>query len=86
MVTGAIDPTSTGIFELNTGALLSIAADAGKANRMEFLGSATLDVLHAAQFGTGVGTSTYAGPLLEGFAAGDTIDLRDIVASEATMD
>jgi fibronectin-binding autotransporter adhesin len=84
-VTAAVDPASTGIFELNAGALLSIAADPGTADRIAFLAGATLDVLHAAQFGTGVGTPGYAGPLIESFSSGDTIDLKDIIAAGATM-
>jgi hypothetical protein len=32
-----------------------------------------------------MGTTAYAGPLLQGFGAGATVDLRDITAVGATM-
>jgi hypothetical protein len=85
-VTGAVDPASSGVFALSTGALLRIAADAGTADRMQFLGSAELVVENAAQFGTHIGMASYAGPLIEDFGRGDSIDLRDIGAAGATMD
>jgi fibronectin-binding autotransporter adhesin len=84
-ITSAVDPASTGIFELNAGALLSIAADTGPADRIAFLAGATLAIADAAQFGTGVGTPGYAGPLIEDFGPGATIELKDITAAGATM-
>jgi hypothetical protein len=81
----AVDPASTGIFELNAGALLSIAADTGSADRIAFIASSMLDVLHAAQFGSLVGSSAYAGPLIVGFGPGATVDLKDIAAAGASM-
>jgi hypothetical protein len=85
-VTGAVDPASSGIFELDTDSILRIAADSGTGDRMQFLGSAELVVEHAAQFGIDVGTAVYAGPLIEDFGAACTIDLKDIGSAGATMD
>jgi hypothetical protein len=84
-VTAAVDSASTGVFELNAGASLSIAADTGAADQIAFLAGATLGIADAAQFGTSVGTSRYAGPLIEDFGPGDTIDLKNIIAAGATM-
>jgi hypothetical protein len=36
-------------------------------------------------FGTGVGGSSYAGPLLQNFGAGDTIDLHGFAAAAAAL-
>jgi hypothetical protein len=36
-------------------------------------------------FGTGVGGSSYAGPLLEDFGAGDTVDLHSFAAAAAAL-
>jgi hypothetical protein len=85
-ITGSISAGSSGIFQLGAGATLSLGADIGSENQMSFLGSAQLDVANASLFGTQVGTSSYAGPLLENFAAGDMIDLENVTASGDTLD
>ena len=74
-VTSAIDPTSSGVFLLNGGASLEVAAALGTATRFSFATGSKLTVDAAGSFGTGVGTSGYAGPNLQNFASGDTIDL-----------
>ncbi len=80
-VSSAVDPSSSGVFQLVTNASLEIAAALGTNVKMQFLGSSPTNKLiidKAANFGTNVGTASYAGPLLENFAAGDVIDLKGI--------
>lgn len=84
-VTSAINPSSTGLFQLNSGSSLTVAAALGTQLQMSFLGSSTLAVENTGSFGTGSGTSSYAGPLLEDFAAGDTIDLANFASAGAML-
>jgi hypothetical protein len=77
-ITTAVDPASAGLFVLNNGSLLEIAADVGSGNQLSFLGASEAVVDTAALFGTNVGQSTYTGPLIENFGIGDSIDLKDI--------
>jgi len=44
-------------------------------------GAVRLTIDSAAKFGVNIGKSTYAGPLLEDFKAGDVIDLKGIAAA-----
>jgi hypothetical protein len=83
-VSSALNSASTGIFQLTTKASLEIAAILGSGLKIQFLGSAPTNELtidSAANFGTNVGSPSYAGPLLESFAAGDTIDLKGIASA-----
>ena len=68
--------------------LLEIGADTGANNKISFLGASgdRLVVDAAAQFGTNVGLGTYTGPKLENFATLDTVDLKNLVFSGATID
>lgn len=83
-VSSAVDPSSSGVFQLMTKASLEIASILGT-DKIQFVGSAPtneqLTIDSTANFGTHVGTSSYAGPLLENFAAGDIIDLKDIASA-----
>jgi hypothetical protein len=83
-VTGSVDAASTGIFQLNAASLLTVGADLGAANKMNFLGTGELVISTAAQFGLNVGQTTYKGPLLQHFVAGDHILLNDIAATGLT--
>ena len=77
----AVNPSSTGIFQLTGKSSLEIAAVLGSGTKIEFLGATPSNGLiidKAASFGTHVGTTSYAGPLLEDFKAGDVIDLKGI--------
>ena len=74
-VTSAVDPASSGVFLLNGGASMEVAAALGTATRFSFATGSKLTVDAAGSFGTGVGTSGYAGPSLQNFTSGDTIDL-----------
>jgi len=78
-VSSAVDPSSSGLFLLNVGSTLEIAAALGTSTQMSFNSGSTVDVDHAASFGLGVGTGSYTGPLLENFGGGTTIDLKGLL-------
>jgi hypothetical protein len=83
-ISTAVDPSSSGIFQLMTKGSLEIGAILGTNLKIQFIGSAPTNKLtidSAANFGTHVGTTSYAGPLLEGFSAGDVIDLKGIAST-----
>ena len=80
-VTTAVDPASTGIFKLDASSVLEVLADKGTSDKIQFIGTGELIVDKAANFGTNVGKTTYNGPLIQTFTAGDSIDLKDIAAS-----
>jgi hypothetical protein len=76
-----IDPNSTGVFNLGHDSTLDVGEAPGAQARIDFLGDARLVVERADAFGTSVGAPSHAGPLLQGFAGGDTIDLRDVASA-----
>jgi hypothetical protein len=84
-VSTAVSSTSTGQFDLQAGGSLEVAADSAANSQVDFLGSSQLTIDNAALFGTGVGGSSYAGPLLENFGAGDTVDLHSFTAAAAAL-
>ena len=84
-VSTAVSSTSTGQFDLQAGGLLEVAADAAANSQIDFLGASQLTIDNAALFGTGVGGSSDAGPLLENFVTGDTIDLHSFSATGAAL-
>jgi hypothetical protein len=75
-VTGRIGSSDTGFFNLGAGSTLEVAAVLGSP-QIGFIGPGSLVIDVASSFGTGQGTPSYTGPLLENFGAGDTIDLKD---------
>jgi hypothetical protein len=75
-VSSAIDPDSTGVFKLDGGSTLEVAAAIGSGSRMSFASGSELVIDHFGLFGQNVGTSNYTGSLLEMFG-GSTIDLKD---------
>jgi hypothetical protein len=84
-VTVAVDPASTGLFEL-TDSSLEIAANVGAGDRMSFLGSTSELIIDAASlFGANVGQIDYTGPLIENFGAGDRIALMDIAPAGVNL-
>jgi hypothetical protein len=87
-VTISVNASSTGLFLLTNASLLEVAADTGGSNQVSFLGASgdKLVVDAASLFGSNVGSTSYTGPLLENFAAVDTIDLKNLVFSGATID
>ena len=85
-VSTAIDPSSSGVFKLASGATLEVAAATGSATQINFQGGAgELIVDNAALFGTGVGTASYTGPQLQQFAAADEIDLKNFSSVGVTL-
>jgi hypothetical protein len=84
-VTTEIDPASSGVFLLTDGSSLEVLAATGNASKIQFLGSSELIVDNAAAFGSNVGTPSASGPLLEGFAAIDTVDLKQFAATNLAL-
>ena len=84
-VSSAVNAASTGQFDLAAGGSLEVAADAATHSQIAFLGASELTIDSASLFGTGAGTSSYAGPLIEDFVAGDTIDLKGYSATGASL-
>ena len=84
MTVATVDPASDGTFVLGSDATLEVGSMTGRSASMTFLTpDDALIVDHASLFGTGVGTTSYAGPILSGFTAGDVIDLKDVGFSAA---
>lgn len=83
-VTAQTASAGNGIFQLDTGTKLDLAADPSSGGQIQFLdqfqrlGGRELLIGHTAQFGIGAGTTAYAGPLLVDFGTADSIDLKDI--------
>jgi hypothetical protein len=85
-VSTAIDASSTGVFQLGSGAALEVAAATGAATQFNFLsGPGELIVDNAALFGTNVGTASYTGPQLQDFSPGDEIDLKSFSSTGVTF-
>jgi hypothetical protein len=85
IASSAVDPNSTGVFNLGSGSIFEVAADTGTQSLINFLGSSKLVVDNATSFGTNVGTPSYAGPQLQSFVAGDTIDLKNFGFAGASV-
>ena len=81
----AIDASSTGLFQLGSGATLEVAAATGTTTQINFQGSSELIIDNAASFGTNVGTASYAGPQLQHFVPGDKIDLKNFSSAGVTL-
>ena len=88
-VTGSVDATSTGVFQLNAGSILEIAANAGNGDKIKFLGTGEVIVDHAISFGTtgsaAASPTNYTGPLIGLFVTGDKIDLQDVTFNGTTL-
>ena len=85
-VSTAIDASSTGLFQLGSGATFEVAAATGTATKINFQGSSSeLIIDDAASFGTHVGTASYAGPQLQHFVPGDKIDLKNFSSAGVTL-
>jgi hypothetical protein len=76
-VTTQVDPNSTGVFELDSGSVLEVAKAVGISSKMSFAGGSELLVDDYNSFGQNVGTSTYAGSVLQNFGGDGTIDLKN---------
>jgi hypothetical protein len=88
VVTGSIQAGTTALFILNSTSLLEINADGSSAGAVSFLGSpgGRLVVDDVAHFGTGVGQTTYQGPVIKNFLSADTIDLKNLLIGGVIMD
>ena len=85
-VSTAIDASSTGLFQLGSGAALEVAAATGTATQINFLDSTSeLIIDNTASFGTNVGTASYAGTQLQHFVSGDKIDLKNFSSAGVTL-
>jgi len=85
-VTTAIDPQSAGIFRLDSGSRLDVAAAVGTNTTMSFISPSELAIDDVGAFGSHVGDPlAYAGPLLAEFGAGDVIDLRNFGFAGVTL-
>jgi hypothetical protein len=85
-VSTAIDPGSTGLFQIGGGSTLEVAAAAGATTQISFQGGTSeLIIDNAASFGTNVGTASYAGSQLQDFIVGDKIDLKNFSLTGATF-
>ena len=87
-ISTAIDTSSSGQFQLGvTGGsgTLEVASESGSLSQTNFVGNGKLIIDNAASFGVSVGTSSYTGPLLQNFAAGDTSQILNFSASGATI-
>ncbi|MCW3475507.1 hypothetical protein OL599_13060 [Rhodovastum sp. RN2-1] len=84
-VTSAVDPASSGLFLLAGSSTLEVAAALGTNGLMDFVGSSRLVIDKFASFGTNVGSTSYAGPQLLDFGAGDTIDLLGFSATSNVL-
>jgi hypothetical protein len=75
-----------GAYTIARGAAIEVSQGLDSGNvQMRFLGSNTLVVDHAAQFGSSVGTPSYQGPQLFAFAAGDKIILKDLLPTSLAV-
>ena len=83
--TSALDPSSTGLFQLQTGASLEVAAATGAKTQVNFVGNSELIVDNVAAFGSNVGSASYAGTQLQNFGIGDKIDLKNFSSAGVTL-
>ena len=81
----AIDPSSTGLFLLDGSAHMEVAAALGTNTKISFATGSDLLIDNTSQFGINVGSSTYAGSLLENFSSGSQIDLTHFASSNVTF-
>jgi hypothetical protein len=81
----AIDPSSTGLFNIGNGASLEVAAATGAQTQMSFVSNSRLVIDSAASFGINVGASSYSGPQLQDFTSGDTIDIKNFSVTGAAL-
>jgi hypothetical protein len=84
-ISTAVNPASAGQFGILSGATLEVASDQATKSQIAFLGAGQLTIDSAATFGVSVGSSGYAGPLLEAFSSGDIIDMRGISPTAAQL-
>jgi len=84
VVSKMVDSNSTGSFQLMGASTLEVAADLGSSAKISFEPGSELVIDSFGLFGQRVGSTTYAGSLLENFG-GSTIDLKDFSISGLSM-
>jgi len=85
VVTGSLPAANYQIGAAGGGGTLEVASAPGTQSPISFAGNSTLVIDNAAAFGTNVGTSSYTGPLLENFGAGETVDIKNVASSGASL-
>jgi hypothetical protein len=84
-VTSAVDPASSGEFALMNSSSLEVASCLGAQSSIAFIGGGDQLTIDSWQsFGSLLGSPNYAGPQLEDFGAGDSIDLRNFSVAGAS--
>ena len=84
-VSTAVNPAGTGAFDLLAGSTFEVAAMAAQNDQVNFQGNANLVIDNAGSFGLNVGKSSYAGPLIENFGSGSTIDIKNVSSTNASF-
>ena len=85
VVTGSLPAANYQVGAAGGGGTLEVASAPGNASPISFVGNSTLVIDNAAAFGTSVGTSSYTGPVLENFVAGDTVDIKNFSYAGASV-
>ena len=85
VVTGSLPAANYQIGSASGGGTLEVASAPGTALPISFAGNSTLVIDNAAAFGANVGTSSYTGPLIENFGAGETVDIKNVSSSGASL-
>jgi hypothetical protein len=84
-VTGSVNANSSGSFTLGPNDSLEIAQALGSQSQINFQNSGELILDNAALFGTGVGSSSYQGDLLENFGTGSSVDVHNFSLTGASL-
>jgi len=84
-VTAVIDAASSGTILLDSSATIDVAAALGTNVQISFSAASGLIIGAAGSFGVNVGTASYAGPLLDNFGTGASVDILDIGATGAAL-
>ncbi len=73
--------------QLDASASMDVAAALATKPQISFAASGSSELLidNAGSFGINVGSTAYAGPLLENFGAGDSLDLKNVAAAGASL-
>jgi hypothetical protein len=84
-VSGSINASSAGVIALGSGDTLEVAMALGSSSQVDFKHSGALILDNAALFGTGVGSSSYHGDLLENFGTGSSVDIHNFSLAGASL-
>ena len=84
-ISTAVNPASTGAFDLIAGSTFEVASMAAQSDQVSFQGGASLVIDNAGSFGVNVGKSTYAGPLIESFGSNSSIDIKNVSSTNSSF-